>query len=53
MSKNTEDLQEELQKLVDDDSRLEDQAKMVKVAACLLAATAVKQARNKRLRYGM
>ena len=46
-----EDLQEELQKLVDDGPRLdEDQAKMVKVAACLLAATAVKQARNKRLR---
>ena len=51
MPKNMEDLQEELQKLVDDGPRLdEDQAKMVKVAACLLAATAVKQARNKRLR---
>ena len=51
MSKNMEDLQEELQKLVDDGPRLDgEQAKMVKVAACLLAATAVKQARNKRLR---
>ena len=50
MSKNMEDVQEELQKLVDDGPQLdEDQAKMVKVAACLLAATAVKQARNKRL----
>jgi len=49
MSKNMEDLQEELQKLVDYGRRLdEDQAKMVKVAACLLAATAVKQARIKR-----
>ena len=38
MSKNMEDLQEELQKLVDDGPRLdEDQAKVVKVAACLLS----------------
>jgi len=44
-------LQEEIYKLVDDGTRLdEDQANMVTVAACLLAATAVKQARNKRLR---
>jgi len=51
MSKNMEDLQEELQKLVDDGPRLdEDQTKMVTVAACLLAATAVKQDKNKRLR---
>jgi len=51
MSKNMEDLQEELQKLVDDGPRLdEDQAKMVKVVACLLAATALKQAIIKRLR---
>ena len=51
MSKNMEDLQEELQKLVYDGPRLdEDQVKMMKVAACLLAATAVKQARNMRLR---
>ena len=46
-----EDLQEEIQKLVDDGGRIdEDQANMVKVAACFLAANAVKQARNKRLR---
>jgi len=51
MSKNMEDLQEKLQKLVDDGPRLdEDQAKMVKVVACLLAATALKQAIIKRLR---
>jgi len=51
MSKNVQDLQEELQKLVDNGPRLdEDQANVLKVAACLLAATAVKQARNKTLR---
>jgi len=45
-----EDLQEEIHKLVDDGARLyEVQANMVTVAACLLAATAVKQAMNKRL----
>jgi len=34
-----EDLQEEIKKLVDDGGRIgEDQANMVKVAACLLAA---------------
>jgi len=34
-----EDLQEEIQKLVDDGGRIdEDQANIVKVAACLLAA---------------
>jgi len=48
MSQNMEDLQEEIHKLVDDGARLdEDQANMVTVAVCLLAATAVKQTRNK------
>ena len=41
----------EIHTLVDDGARLdEDQANMVTVAACLLAATAVKQAENKRPR---
>ena len=40
-----------IHRLVDDVSRLdEDQANTVTVAACLLAATAVKQAKNRRLR---
>ena len=48
-----EDLQEEIHKLVDDGARLidEDQSNYrVTVAACLIAATVIKQARNKRLR---